>query len=342
MRLIARQLLLTIPTIVITTCGQWCLASNCSGQAPGIDSDAQKVPFALSMTSSEQPKVDTSLPVGSVSTREEPAQTFALSGLVHRAGEHTTPDAVVRVPPEFDSTKPIHLVIYNHGWGSNASSCYVENQLSAHMTGAPPNTVLVVPEWQETAAARNGEQGHFKDKNVFRDMLQEIFDKTVPINGKNIDHVDDITIFAHSAGYGPTETEINNNDGISDKVVNITLLDALYDKFGFDQWLQANIQELAAGKKRFYNFFSGTPIYSKAQADRVQEMLQTAGLSKTCMIKDYDNGDKVMAIDSIAKHPIIFKYSSATVGTLGAHMSMPILYIGLVETAENQRTKADK
>jgi lysophospholipase L1-like esterase len=264
---------------------------------------------------------------------DSPAQTFELNNLSHRSANHHTPDAVVRLPENFDPAKPINLVIYNHGFGSNARSAFAQNKLGDHMAGAPPNTVLVVPEWQQRPGSRSGSQGQLRGAGEFKGMLQEVFDKTPGLKGKTLKDVKDISIFAHSAGYGPTETEIYKN-GLADKVKSITLLDALYDNHGFDRWLHDNIKELSQGKKQFNNFFFGTAGASKDQADRVMGMLKSAGLPASRMVEDYHNGGKVMDSSDIANHSIVFKYSSATDGTGGGpHLSMPGLYVGQVEKA---------
>jgi hypothetical protein len=138
--------------------------------------------------------------------------------------------------------------------------------------------------------------------------------------------VDRITILSHSAGYGPCESELFKN-GLEGKVVNVTLLDALYDRNGFDRWLTDNIRELAAGSMRFYNFFYGTSAYSKNQAATVKSALKAAGLPESSVLEDYDHGDAVMDADAVAAQSLIFKYSSATVNGLAPHFSIPVLYV---------------
>jgi hypothetical protein len=256
-----------------------------------------------------------------------PARIQELRRLDHRSADHATPDAEVRLPANFDPTKPIHLVIYNHGWGSNVQTALKDNKLDEQMSGAPDNTVLIVPEWQRQAGANSGDQGRFKEPGMFSGMLQEIFDKTPELKGKSIKDVDGITIFAHSAGYGPAETEIYKN-GLADKVKSIVLLDALYDNTGFDSWIKQNASELAAGTKQFYNFFYGTSDYSKQQAERVKRMLPAG-----TVLEDYNHGGTVMDASTLAKHPVVFKYSNVKVDGVNEHLSMPHLYVGPVETA---------
>jgi hypothetical protein len=265
---------------------------------------------------------------------DSPAQTYELNNLKHRSGDHHTPDAIVRMPQNFDPSKPIHVVIYNHGYDSNARSAYMQNKLGEHMKDAPPNTVLIVPEWQQSASTRSPSQGQLEKDGMYKGMLQEVFDKTPGLQGKTLNDVDGISILAHSAGNMPALKQIYNN-GLGDKVKSITLLDALYNNGGhnFDRWLQDNIKDLGEGKKQFNNFFNDTSENSKNEAQRVKNMLLKAGMPASSMVQDYSRPGTVMDSGEIAKHSIVFKFSNATEGTFGPHWSMPGLYVGQVEKA---------
>ena len=256
--------------------------------------------------------------------------------LDNRAGDHNTPDAIVRIPPGFDPSKPINLVIYNHGWYSTVRDSLNNEKLDEQMRNAPANSVLIIPEWQRTAGAANGDQGRFSQENRFRNMVQEIFSKTDGLRGKSWDNVATVDIISHSAGYGPSQSEIYKN-GIESKVRSITLLDSNYNATGFDQWLQDNIRELAAGRKQFYNIFNDTNSQSRNQADRVLKMLQRAGLPTSAARIDYNNPNSVLDANDFANSPIIFKFSKSTVGRDGPHGSMPKIYVAPVEAAQRLR-----
>ncbi len=287
---------------------------------PLIDSTKQKHPR----------QTDNELPIGKV---------YELRRLKNRSADHSTPDAVVRIPANFDPNKPVHLAIYNHGWGSNAENSYSDNRLDKQMAGAPPNTVLIIPEWQKVAGARSANQGNFKNEGLFKNMLQEVFDKTPELKGKTLQDVDSISIYTHSGGYVAAETELYKN-GLSGKVKSITLLDSLYDPKGFDPWLSQNIKEIAAGKKQFNNIFEDTKAESYGQAARIEKMLTDAGLSKSIMYEDYKDPQSVVDASTIASHPIVFKYSLADAdGLESPHLSIPHLYVGPVEAAAANREK---
>ncbi len=261
-----------------------------------------------------------------------PAKLYELRRLNYRSADHSTPDAMVRVPSDFDPAKPINLVIYNHGWQSTAQSAYHDNNLNEQLKAAPRNTILIVPEWQRDAGAANSKQGRFAESGRFNKMLQEIFDKTPELKGKTLNDVKSIDIFSHSAGYVPSETVIYKND-LQNKVRSITLLDSNYDGTGFDRWLKDNISALAKGEKSFYNFFNDTATNSKNQAERVKDMLSKAGYNRSLVYTDYNNAGSVMDADSLLQHSIVFKFSKVTVGKSGPHSAMPMLYVAPVEQA---------
>jgi len=268
--------------------------------------------------------------------------------LQHGSGQKTSPDAIVRMPKDFDTTEPIHLLLYNHGFYDSAESSFTNAKLDAQMQNAPANTILIEPEWQASPKAANSNQGNFSETNMFKDMLQEIFTKIPSLEHKTLNDVDTISIISHSAGYEPTATEINNN-GLIDKVKSITMLDSLYNGPELDNWLKNNTNDLSNGKAQYTNIFTatgGTESNSKEEAERVLamfkgkaqhlvELLQKAALSPAVVFEDYDHGDQLMTPAEMASHPVIFKFSSATVDNLGTHMSLPNLYVSVVEQAAN-------
>ncbi len=284
------------------------------------------------------PNTDSNKPIdpGTPGKDSGPGKLYELDHLKNRSADHTTADAMLRIPENFDPSKPIHLAIYNHGWGSTAQSSYIDNHLDEQMEKAPPNTVLIVPEWQKVAGARSAQQGKFQNDNLFKNMLQEVFDKTPELKGKTLADVVSIGIFTHSGGYVAAQTELYKN-GLSDKVTNITLLDSLYNDEGFDPWLKQNIKDIAAGTKQFNNFFNDTNKESHGQALRVKQMLSKAGLPASTMIEDYNDGETPTDAATIASHPLVFKFSSLSVDGLdSAHLSIPHIYVGPVEAAANR------
>ncbi len=272
----------------------------------------------------------------------EKSKVFELNQLKHGSGQQGHPDAVVRLPENFDPSKPIHLSVYNHGWRSSAKSSFREANLDEQMRNAAPNTILIVPEWQRSPSASNSDQGRFSEAGMFKGMVQEILSRTPGLQGKTLDDIDRIDIISHSAGYAPTESEIYKN-GLGNKVKSITLLDSLYNGSGFDSWIKDNIKDLSTGNKQFNNIYYGTVGNSQAQADRIKDMLTKSGLPTNVVMDDRSHSNKVMTFDELAAHPINFRKSTVSLDKIGdPHMSLPNLYVGSVEKSLRQTQQVQK
>jgi hypothetical protein len=208
--------------------------------------------------------------------------------LNHNAGGGTdTPDAIVRVSPNFDPSKPIHLVLFNHGWDHSAKGWDQKSEFDKSMEKAGPNTVMVSLEWQKNPGERDSEQGDFAKKGMAHAMLQEVFDKTPGLRGKNVDRdVATIDAIAHSAGDVPTETELADHN-LANKFRSITYLDAHYSRGDGRDWIDNNIKDISAGTKWFNDFYiDGKPAkYSKEAAEHARRLLAENGLPSTAMGK---------------------------------------------------------
>lgn len=260
-------------------------------------------------------------------TADPSGTAYELSRLKNRAADHATPDAIVRVANGFDRAKTIHLVVYNHGFYTDIRGAYRDAELAKQMFDARPNTILFLPEWQKTPGAASSDQGRFSQPNLFREMVNEAFSKVDVLKGLTIADVERITILGHSAGYGPSKTELYNN-GLGKLVVNVTLLDALYDRMGFDLWLKENIKDLSSGRKRFYNFFyASTAKNTRLQAAAVKKMLADAGLSDAVVKTDYDQGGDVLDSAAVAAQSVLFKYNSVSLNGKDPHYAFPNLYV---------------
>jgi hypothetical protein len=277
----------------------------------------------------ERPRFDMDRPF------DQPAKSYELH-LRNGSGQHTTADAVVRVPSNFDPKEPVHLVVYNHGFDDSASSSYAKADLDRQLRDAPPNTVLIVPEWQASPASRSGADGNFGETNQFRNLVEEAFSKTPGLQGQTMKNVDTIDIIGHSAGYKGVERELYNN-GLGNKVKSVTMLDSLYDPTGLDPWLKSNIHALSDGSKRFTNISNPGPKntfgHSRDQADRIKGWLREANLPASNVYEDYNNSGSVMDIAKLQQHSINFKLSEATTEGKGSHSSLPNLYVRRVTLA---------
>ncbi len=252
--------------------------------------------------------------------------------LDNRSSNHAGADALVYVRKDFDPSKPVHLVVYNHGFESTVSTALKRDKIKEMMSQSEANTVLVMPEWQASPGSRSGSSGPLGQQSKFANMIQEAMQKTPALQGASLNNVDKIDIIAHSAGYSPTETQIYKNPALAGKVHSITLLDSLYDRHGFDSWLQSNIADLSAGRKQFYNFSnSSTASNSRAQAQYVQGLLRSNRLPTDNYVADYgsSNGQVARHGAEMAQRSIVF--ASTTV----RHGEIPAQYIGSTLTALN-------
>lgn len=275
---------------------------------------------------------------GATGAPDTPARIYEFKHLANRASDHGGADAIVRLPENFDPTKPIHLLVYNHGLRSSVRSSFSETKMNEQLKDAPPNTVLIMPEWQANPASESSNQGRFAEPGRFRAMLQEVFDKTPALAGKSLKDVADISITAHSAGNVPAQSEIYKN-GLADKIKSITLFDALYNGGAFDRWIKDNINDLARGSKQFQNFYTtdgGTAGNSLSELVRVRAMLRQAGLPGDKLAHD-DNGSRTMEVNELAQKSIVFKRTDLAVKGRGTHMNVPNLYINRVERAARLR-----
>jgi hypothetical protein len=269
----------------------------------------------------------------------EHTKVYALYNLKHRSADHDTADALICLPADLDAKEPIKLVIYNHGFGTNVQSIYTDSHLGEQMAAANGNSVLVLPEWQAQADSRKGFQGRFKEPGMFRHMIEEILSLTPGLTGKKLGDVSDIYIAAHSAGYGPTMTEIYKN-GLERKIRSVILLDALYTDNGFDPWLISNIGALRCGKKQFYNvFFDSTSEHSKDQAAFLQKLWRPEKYNDAPLLSDYSDSDRVLNADALRGKSAAFIYSARSIEGLNQHFVIPRLYFGTLLQVSQQFKK---
>lgn len=271
---------------------------------------------------------------GGPGPRISPERVVEFRNMRFRSADHgDLPDALIRLPKNFDPSKPINLVVYNHGYRDSIQSALVNAELGRQMDLAPPNTVLFLPEWQEFPAASNAKDGDFGDRNLFKNMVQEVFDKTPELKGRTWNDVKNFDVISHSGGDKAVVSIVNAN-GLGDKITSITLLDSTYVIGNqLDWWLKLNVHDLASGRKQFRSIYKDTASQSRDQADRLRQFLTQARLPADRVYQDDRRGTGAMSADEIARNPIIYKYSDATYNGKGPHTSLPMLYIGPIQAA---------
>lgn len=267
---------------------------------------------------------------------------YKLDDLDYKTADHSTPDALVYISPEYDASKPINLVIYNHGMMTNLNVVEETFHIADGMKNAAPNTVLVAPEWATVPYALSANAGDFHKPGFFRNMLTEIFSKTPELKNRSIDRdVNSIALTSFSGGLYALSSELERN-GMGDKVKTVALFDSLYKHGVLEGWLKSNIKQLASGEKQFYNFYFHTYPRSNVQAKLVKNLLASNGLESNKILR-FDTGDPntIMSAEKIASKPIIFKYSINGDEKLSGHNAVPLYYIPQFIKAMNLRQQGD-
>lgn len=204
-----------------------------------------------------------------------PAREFNLKD---RIRDSNIPDAKIYVPPGFDPSKPVNLIIYNHGWRDTASSAFRNANLRDQMAMAPPNSMLVIPAWQ----ASEGAESSVVDSRFSRNLMS-MLQGSLRTQGTDLNNVGSISLVSHSAGGTPVERELNAFRGTAlyDRVSSVASLDTNYgvNQPAVDQWIAHNIQngKFARNQAAFMNLYAGgTDDGSRAQAARVARMVSNS------------------------------------------------------------------
>lgn len=272
----------------------------------------------------QQPDVPSN---GGVQTPERVQLLYNMDNAAAAHGKY--PDALVRIPKNFDPSKPVNVVIYSHGWRDTITTSYNSIYMNDQMEAAPPNTVLIMPEWQRSPGAESGNQGTFSQPNQFRKYLQEVFDKTPELRGKKIDDIGRMDVFSHSAGDNATLSIVNKN-GLGSKITSLNILDSMFNTSrGYDDWIQQNIHQLFSGEKQFRNvYFVNTDTVSN-QASRVADMLKVVEKDpkkRAQLVHIDDSNDKALtSAKEFANHSIYYKYSR--IGGGETHAEIPKVFI---------------
>jgi hypothetical protein len=213
------------------------------------------------------------------SVRRAP-ETFNLRDRLDARTMGRIPDAKVYVGANFDPSKPVNLIVYNHGWNDTINSAFRNARLEGQMAQAPPNSILVVPAWQAVDGASNGQQN-----NQFKTNFLGMLDATLRLNRTTLSNISDISIVSHSAGYNAVDRELNilRTTPLYDKVTTVASLDSQYEsRESTDDWIKHNIRngKFARGQAAFLNLWTGeTADLSNQQALRIAEFARhTPGL----------------------------------------------------------------
>jgi len=275
---------------------------------------------------------ETDRPAVNVSPDGELGKVYEMQ-LQNNTGRHKV-DASVIIPKGYDPQKPTRMLVYNHGFRTDAHAALSYSQLPEQMRAADPQTILVVPEWQASPGSNSSARGRSDQQNFYRDMFNEILKKTPELSGKTVDDIATIGIIAHSAGYNPSVAQIYKN-GLQEKITSVTVLDSMYNPNAYDSWINSNLRDLAAGRKHFQLIYTGhLAKQSTGLEARVEQQLARAGLGTKSIYKDHGRGGSLVSPETIAQHGFVFKRSEFTNRGDGAHGAMTHVYLRQLLRAE--------
>ncbi len=160
------------------------------------------------------------------------------------------PDVVVHVPAGYDAQRPLHIVVFLHGFDGCARALIAAAKVPCR-TGEPPhrvwnlaglheqagtNTILLVPQLAYLARTAKGHR--FVKHGAFDAMLHELLGaQLIEVLGRrDVAQIRTVTLVAHSAGYAATSAILRDPKRKA-PVEHVVLLDALYAGFNvFADW----------------------------------------------------------------------------------------------------------
>ena len=148
--------------------------------------------------------------------------------LFFSAAEHySNSDVAIFIPKNFRATDKIDFVVHFHGWMNTVATTLTNYQLVEQFSASGKNAILIVPEGPHYAPDSFG--GKLEDTNGFKNFMAEAVEKigaSGAISETNFE-IGSIIISGHSGGYH-VMAAILNRGGLSDKITEAWLFDALY------------------------------------------------------------------------------------------------------------------
>ncbi len=141
----------------------------------------------------------------------------------------------VFIPDGFQNEGAVDLVFYFHGWGNHIEKSLEKFQLLEQFTASGKNAVFVFPQGPRDASDSFG--GKLEEKNVFKNLVNEILEFLSKENIICDKKPGRIILSGHSGAYRVI-AQILNRGGLTDKIAEVYLFDALYGQFEkFTRWL---------------------------------------------------------------------------------------------------------
>jgi hypothetical protein len=226
------------------------------------------------------------------------------------------PQTAVYVPPGFDPSAPVDLLVYLHGWHGRAENTawWIGNALA----GSPRNALVVVPQlaWDAPSSA----DGTFAQSGGFERWVTEVLQKLPPpIGPRGLGDLGEVVLASHSGGY-VAAADILDHGGLNDHVTGVILLDTVYSRGGsFEAWVADRLQHgQSARLVDLYIHGSPTEGPSHALAAQVRTTLGTAARGQ---LVDVVDPRAALSSDDLA-HSYLFK------AVHDPHNDLPPIYLG--------------
>jgi hypothetical protein len=146
----------------------------------------------------------------------------------YSAKEHYSDSTVaIFIPKGFRETDRLDFVVHFHGWNNHVENVLRHYELINQFVESQRNAILVVPQGPRDASDSFG--GKLEDTNGFKVFMSEVSEtlrKKSALKKKDF-AMGRIILSGHSGGY-EVMSSIVERGGLSDKVTEVWLFDALY------------------------------------------------------------------------------------------------------------------
>ena len=232
-----------------------------------------------------------------------------------------SPNALIHLTKNFDPSGPLNLVVHYHGWAnciqndgettgracSAGGPVRVAHNLIAQADASGVNAALLLVE--RARDQNSSADGRLAETGFFRAMVLEAMTHIGELAGRTYAEKDlgQIVLSSHSGGYRATAHSLDRG-GLTDKIVQVILLDSVYDNVAqFEAWAQQ-----ALGYARLavvYTDYAGTETLSQKMATDARGWVKAAGLASKTILDDRTFATQP---DSAFEAPLVFKRSALT------------------------------
>lgn len=145
-------------------------------------------------------------------------------------------NVAIFVPEDYRASKQVDLVFYFHGWWNNTRQAMNQYKLLEQFAASPKNAIFVFPEGPKNAPDSFG--GRLEEKNSFMNLVEEVLAFLQREGITTSYRVGKVILAGHSGAY-QVMAFILNRGGLTDKISEVYLFDALYGQTEkYAHWLE--------------------------------------------------------------------------------------------------------